>query len=199
MKFRKLAIAAVVLFASNSVNASLVERLGGLAFYDTEAGLTWLADANYSKTSGYDLDGAMNWNNAKAWAEGLTVAGIDTWRLPDSDTCTGYGCYKSEMGNLFYNVLGNSQDALSNTGPFSNIMTDGRSYWSATEADGFNSLSLYAFHFSSGEQYTPLAVNNFYSWAVHTGDVSAVPVPAAVWLFGSSIIGLLGLNRKKKA
>lgn len=29
------------------------------------------------------------------------------------------------------------------------------------------------------------------------GDVSAVPVPAAVWLLGSGLIGLLGLRRRK--
>ena len=30
-------------------------------------------------------------------------------------------------------------------------------------------------------------------------DVSAVPVPAAVWLFGSGLIGLIGIVRRKKA
>ena len=32
-----------------------------------------------------------------------------------------------------------------------------------------------------------------------TGTVSAVPVPAAVWLFGSGLIGLIGVARRKKA
>ena len=30
-------------------------------------------------------------------------------------------------------------------------------------------------------------------------DVSAVPVPAAVWLFGSGLLGLVGVARRKKA
>ncbi|MET0053134.1 MAG: VPLPA-CTERM sorting domain-containing protein [Candidatus Thiodiazotropha sp.] len=30
-------------------------------------------------------------------------------------------------------------------------------------------------------------------------NVSAVPVPAAVWLFGSGLLGLVGLNRRKQA
>ena len=30
-------------------------------------------------------------------------------------------------------------------------------------------------------------------------SVSAVPIPAAVWLFGSGIIGLIGVARRKKA
>lgn len=32
-----------------------------------------------------------------------------------------------------------------------------------------------------------------------TVDVSAVPVPAAAWLFGSGLIGLVGMARRKKA
>ena len=31
------------------------------------------------------------------------------------------------------------------------------------------------------------------------GSVSAVPIPAAAWLFGSAILGLLGIARRKKA
>jgi len=30
-------------------------------------------------------------------------------------------------------------------------------------------------------------------------EVSSVPVPAAVWLFGSGIVGLIGIGRRKKA
>ena len=32
-----------------------------------------------------------------------------------------------------------------------------------------------------------------------TADVNAVPVPAAVWLFGSGLLGLVGVARRKKA
>ena len=35
-------------------------------------------------------------------------------------------------------------------------------------------------------------------WAVRTG-VSAVPIPAAAWLFGSGLLGLVGVSRRKKA
>ena len=37
------------------------------------------------------------------------------------------------------------------------------------------------------------------AWAVQSGDVGAVPVPAAVWLFGSGLLGLVGVARRKKA
>ena len=68
---------------SFSSNAALIGRLaateGGTdyqAYYDTEADLTWLADAN--------VNGAMNWADANAWTAGLDVDGVTGWRLPDT-------------------------------------------------------------------------------------------------------------------
>jgi len=37
------------------------------------------------------------------------------------------------------------------------------------------------------------------NWRVTTGDVNAVPVPAAAWLFGSGLLGWAGVRRKSKA
>ncbi len=34
--------------------------------YDSDLGITWLQDANYTQASGYDLDGRMNWNDLMA-------------------------------------------------------------------------------------------------------------------------------------
>jgi len=44
------------------------------------------------------------------------------------------------------------------------------------------------------------AVGTYMQYNLHLeGVVSAVPVPAAVWLFGSGLIGLAGMARRKKA
>ena len=37
-----------------------------------------------------------------------------------------------------------------------------------------------------------------FTWTV-TGNLTAVPVPAAAWLFGSGLIGLVGVARRKQA
>ncbi len=68
-------------FASTA-DAALISRLGGQAVYDTDFNITWLADANYAKTSGYDSDGMMVWALANTWAAGLNVGGYTGWRLP---------------------------------------------------------------------------------------------------------------------
>jgi hypothetical protein len=39
-------------------NAALIDRGGGL-IYDTDLSITWLQDANFAKTSGYDPVGRM--------------------------------------------------------------------------------------------------------------------------------------------
>lgn len=89
---RKIAGAGTlaIALASSVVHAALHDRGGGLV-YDDVLDVTWLADANYSRTSGYDDDGLMNWFEAMAWAEqlsydhvvgGITIAHYGDWRLP---------------------------------------------------------------------------------------------------------------------
>ncbi|MFC1857036.1 hypothetical protein ACFL9U_03300 [Thermodesulfobacteriota bacterium] len=62
-----------------SIKAQLWDRGGGL-IYDDILNVTWLQDANYARSSGYDVDGKMTWYEATEWAENLvyndTVRGI---------------------------------------------------------------------------------------------------------------------------
>ena len=196
MKFWKLALATTFLILSHSANAALVGRLaateGGTdyqAYYDDIANLTWLSDANAAGI-------AMNWADANSWAAGLTVDGVDGWRLANSDTCSGYNCTGSEMGNMFYNVLGNTAGSLSNTGPFSNVQSS--AYWMAVEYVPNTSESWF-YGMDSGYQAHYDKEGVFYAWAVQSGDITAVPVPAAAWLFGSGLIGLAGFAKRKKS
>ena len=71
------------LAVSISANAALIDRGGGL-IYDDDRDITWLADANYAMTSGYDADGMMTWSEAMTWAGNLNYGGYTDWRLPDT-------------------------------------------------------------------------------------------------------------------
>ena len=207
MKILKATLITSALVLSTSANAALVERLDGLAYYDDVADLTWLADANYALTSGYDDNGFMQWADANSWAAGLDIGGVTGWRLAHTDASCGgtyaYNCTDSEMGNLFYNVLGGSEGSSidvthnSNYDLFSDIQTTD---WTATEYAAIPDTYAWAFLPGSGGEQTPFQKTYYFNaWAVQSGDVSAVPVPAAVWLFGSGLIGLIGLTRRKKA
>jgi len=230
MEIRKLLTATTLVALSiSTANAALVERLGGLAYYDTEADLTWLADANAALGSDYDSlgDGRMQWATANAWAEDLNVAGVTGWRLPntidvgnDGETFTNiyqgvdYGwniTTHSELSNMYHNVLGNELSyydingnetncyweghvgCLENSGPFSNLM--GR-YWSATEFAPDISKA-WAYGIGGGNQQDLPKSHFSFAWAVHDGDVSAVPIPASIWLFGSGLLGLIGFAKRK--
>lgn len=66
---------------AKGAEGALHDRGGGL-IYDDALNVTWLADANYAKTSGYDANGLMDWYQARRWADNLVYAGYDDWRLP---------------------------------------------------------------------------------------------------------------------
>ena len=164
------------------------------AYYDPKLDITWAANAN--------INGKDTWDNQVAWAASLTIGGVGGWRLPSTDVngdgivvdCFGggvSGCEDNEMGFLFWEE-GITQ---SSPGPFSNLQAN---YWSGTEYIP-GDIYGWGFDFTSlGEQFTDHKTDTYYSWAVHSGDVGAIPVPAAVWLFGSGLMGLVWVARRQK-
>ncbi|MHB8744171.1 MAG: Lcl domain-containing protein [Sulfuricaulis sp.] len=186
------------------------------AYYHTSLNITWLADANAA-------GGAMDWTSANTWAANLNVNGVTGWRLPtmtdpnatcNTVTYSGGPCgynnpSTSELAHMFYTTLGdkayydtsgNPQAGygLTNPGPFSNVQSN--DYWSATEYAP-NTYGAWLFGTNYGGQEVNDKTGSFYAWAVHAGDVgaSAVPVPAAVWLFSSGLLGLIGMSGKRRA
>jgi len=169
---------------------------------------SWAANLNVSGVTGWRLPDTNPINGI----------GFDITATQDGSTDLGHnisapgtvfaGSTASDLAFLFYNTLGNISDynadgtwaggvcgssCLSDTGPFSNVQAVG--YWSAIE---FDSSDAWYFHFNVGLQrgFEKTRDDLFYAWAVHDGNISAVPVPAAVWLFGSAL-GLLGWMRRK--
>ena len=239
----------LVLGMTGTAQAALYDRGGGL-IYDDVLNITWLQDANYARTSGYDTDGKMTWGAAVAWADGLSYydsvrdVTYDDWRLPTvapidgstfnyswatngsadkgyhiSDAGTIYaGATGSELAYMYYNnLLGNepyfNTDRSKNplwTGVVSPDFTDATDglpesftnlqsyvYWSGTEYARDTTLAWH-FYTNYGGQDVIKKTNEFYAWAVRPGDVSAVPIPGAVWLFGSGMLGLAGMVRRKR-
>jgi len=81
---------------SGAAQATLHDRGGGL-IYDDVLNVTWLQDANYAKTSGYDDDGLMTWQGATGWVTNLSYFDsvrhviYDDWRLPTVTPVNGIG------------------------------------------------------------------------------------------------------------
>ncbi|RKT47405.1 uncharacterized protein DUF1566 [Thiocapsa rosea] len=108
-----IATSIIFAIAFGSADAAL-RSCGSGMIYDEEFDLTWLQDANYAQTSGYDSDGLMTWGEAAAWADQLEFAGFSDWRLPSATNrdasviCPNksYSCNQSEMGHLWYALGG---------------------------------------------------------------------------------------------
>ena len=182
----------------STVNATLESRLGGLVVYDTDLNITWLANARAAAGSGFDdgfstTDGRLTWDNANAWIASLSIDNVIGWRLPEVN----------EMEHLFH-VEGIS--AFSQ-GPFTlgpmppNPHDSSWQWWSRTE---FDPDTVYDFDFFGGVTglaFTHLFSNNGDAWAVHDGDVTAIPEPEtyAMLLAGLGLLGFMTRRRKESA
>lgn len=179
--------------AANAAVLPLESRLGGLAYYDPNLNITWAADTNINEYG--------TWYEQTAWVSGLMIGGVSEWRLPNADVngdrnvvdCSFggvTGCEDNEMGYLFWEegIKADTPNPLS--ADFQGY------YWSSTNGVGTD-LAAWAFDFILGQQVSEDKSYLYYALAVHDGDV--VPVPASAWLFGSGLLGLIGISRRRKA
>ena len=131
-----------------SANATLIDRGGGL-IYDSALNVTWMQDAQYSITSGFNQFGERtNWQAANDWAAGVqfhdSVRNVtwSNWRLPTTinNSCSlGYDItgLSSELAHvlrgprlragLHARPVRAGADARSNYNPFINLAYRGYS------------------------------------------------------------------------
>jgi len=106
--------------------------------------------------------------------------------------------YYSELGNIGYLDTAGKQTGNYSlfTGPFKNLIKAG--YWSVTASSAVPG-DAWDFNTSQGLQNVMVESNPYFNAiAVHAGDVAATPtpIPAAAYLFGSGLLGLVGLRKK---
>ena len=168
--------------------------------------------------------GAQAW---VSYLNNISYAGLTNWRLPQVTPVNGssfdhtlsyngttdrgfnstlVNATASELAHMFFdlgnlsafNTAGVAQagSGLTNSGPFSNFQS--APYWTGTEFQFPTTTTdfQHAWLFSAGNGAQGSGPKNdntrFYGLAV-----APVPVPGAVWLMGSAIAGLMGLNRKR--
>jgi len=208
MKFWKLASAATGLVLSASVNAALIDN--GDYTTDTDTGLDWL-DLTYTDGISYnevnnhrDSYSGGGWSIASASqvVEMITnylgyspVQGWDTSNYPLHYLQVElFGITRSLSGSVASYTSGYTSDISTYPGPgvqgdhltiqfgtHSQLYPEQGSYlydtWGQPDTQGFDGIGTYLIR----------------------PAIIATPTPAAVWLFGSGLIGLVGFARRKKA
>ena len=206
----------------------------GTAGYDSDGNgdpevynLIWDNDNNGNSVVWLDYtNDELNWDNQMDWAAGLGNTGVLTinldgytldwvgaWRLPETDNETsGYNITTSEMGHLYYEELGNSDDETGGnddlvTGPFDYLIP--YTYWSGKEVTAENTR-VWTFNMDDGKQeglskddpenssdermLHGLALHD----VVNVSPTDPVPLPSTILLFSVGLAGLAWYRRMNR-
>ena len=162
------------------------DTLNGATFNYDLGGLSIMVDDYFDTTSPYNYLGTND-------GSGAFYSG-DEFSITFDQTMFAAGLYVITGDPLFDNDLTlstNSGQSVSNTEVDYQTLADGSlAYYIALVEDdpnlGFNSITL------SSASYNFL----FNVDDITVANVSAVPLPAAAWLFGSGLLFLAGFNRR---
>ncbi len=186
---------AIALMGSSVYAATIVDTGSGTAF-----GSTWGLSGGQFLAAEFSVTDATTITSIEGWLEDLggsaTIALYsDGGNVPGAELFSSGFSSTGAVGDFIWMGLsGLSWNVSAGT------------YWVAYEVRAGDTYSGRM----QGASTNPIITEAFYdgvSWAQFdaldigvrvSGDISAVPVPAAVWLFGSGLIGLLGVARSGK-
>jgi len=118
---------------------------------------------------------------------GETLYGIGGW----IDSNTGGGAKITFLLDG-YDVSGNDSDNIGNWNRDGEDIGTGWTFVGVIEANGFQTAEIREVSGKDAQQ-------EYIFGDSFTIGVSAVPIPAAVWLFASGLLGLISMARRKKA
>lgn len=198
---------------SESFGVSGIQADGGMDWDTTQAWITAMNTANYLGFNSWRLPTLTPLNGISFNYEFDNLGASDKGYNISAPGTAYAGSTANEMAHLFYNTLSNKAVCdpvlststtctlqpgfgLVNTGPFMQLQDD--RYWTDVENEQ-NTERAFDFNFVDGSVGTGHKGGYFHAFAVLDGDVgaSAVPVPAAVWLFGSGLVGLVTVSRRR--
>jgi len=196
------------LAASNNFDVTLTRSDGKMTRSEATS---WITAMNAFGGTGYL--GINAWRLPSMMDIDSDGCGSETSTTINGEDCGYYvDTASAEMAHMFYLTLADLaaftstgvdrgspytgvgvECATCNSGPFSNLK--GEPYW---YGESYRSTQ-YRWYFNNhyGGQYASID-SKFYAWAVADGAIgtAVVPVPAALLLFGSGLLGLAGISRR---
>ncbi|MBE9560823.1 MAG: VPLPA-CTERM sorting domain-containing protein [Proteobacteria bacterium] len=211
MGFKSIALVATTMVLSTSVNAAIVNA-------------DWQTDSDnlITRVTGTGPGGGLEWldltaTTSRSYADISSKFGtgqeFEGWRYATTAEISDFFDAFGGDSN-YYNAGWSTQ----NSGLFDSIAP----YWGDTSGDGYSyfitadqtTLGMHKFGYiydsnthsrSLDEDYLRINDDEISdtNYLFDTGSalvrLTVVPIPAAIWLFGSGLIGLIGIARRKKS
>lgn len=167
---------------------------------------TWAATLNVFGVTGWRLPKAID--DPKATGIGTRSCPPETLDGTSHGLC-GYNSdpTQSELVHMYYVTLGNKAPlgpdgtpqagaGLTNTGPFEQLLP--KAYWTNTQHNPGD--FVWTFRMDIGQQNVsdPVGGLSLGTWAVHDGDIAAVPEPESLAMIGAGMLTLLALRRRRQ-
>jgi len=204
MKFLKLILVPTAMFVSASANAALVEIATGndgisYSLYLGNDSIMQPGDIEFLDFSdgvvgGQDVTqlNRVNWNDADSTNPQVS-GGLSIFSTITEESTQIIN--EIEVPLIESKAIDWTWDNTFGTLDFLSIKFDGAVV--VYDLNGATSGSWDSQYFCNTHQ---ICTNNDGGFAFsHSAAYTVVPVPAAVWLFGSGLIGLIGIARRKKA
>jgi len=182
---------ACLVVVSFNINAAIIDN--GLTTLDTDTGYEWL-DVTETTNCSYEImssGGNCNTIDLNSWTFALTADVYQLWSnagITIENSTTFTVANTAEIISLI-NLVGITFTTYPTFYGVNGFMSDSSGLVAQLFVDGDTSRDII---WTTSTEPSPDIGGWFYQ-----ANIPPVPVPAAVWLFGSGLIGLIGFARRK--